>query len=134
MLIGAVILVVRPFRPAALPPGATPLAMLTQPWRLWPPSGFGPCHTALLPPIRVERDGGAMVFTRVDTAERRSVVWPNGFSARLMDGRAELVAPDGSVLAHEGDVISNIGGGSAANGDALLCFDLATKPLVDRAP
>ena len=86
-------------------------------------------------PIRVERDGGAMVFTRVDIGERLSVVWPSGYSARLLNGRAELVAPDGSVLARERDVISNLGGGgSADNGDILLCFDSATKPLVDRAP
>lgn len=89
---------------------------------------------ALVSPIRVERDGGAMVFTRVDIGERRSVVWPSGFSARLMDGRAELVYPDGSVLAGEGDVISNLAGAAADNGDTLVCFDPGTKPLVDRAP
>lgn len=75
-----------------------------------------------------------MVFTRVDIGERVSVVWPSGYSARLLNGRAELVAPDGSVLARERDVISNLGGGSADNGDILLCFDFATKPLVDRSP
>lgn len=89
---------------------------------------------ALVPPIRVERDGSAMVFMRVDIGERTSVVWPSGFSARLLDGRAELVYPDGSVLARERDVISNLAGGSADNGDTLICFDFATKPEVDRAP
>lgn len=75
-----------------------------------------------------------MAFERVDNEERQSVVWPSGFSARLLDDRAELVDPDGSVLAREGDVISNIGGAAANNGDVLLCFDFATKLLVDHAP
>ncbi len=75
-----------------------------------------------------------MVFTRVDIGERVSVVWPSGYSGRLLNGRAELVAPDGSVLARERDVISNLAGSSKDNGDTFLCFDFATKPLVDRAP
>lgn len=119
-LIGAGFLVLGPCRPAPLPPGATPLALLTQPWRLWPPNLFPACPLALLLPIRVERYGGALVFTAVDSSEERvSVVWPSGFSARLLNDRAELIAPDGSVLAREGDVISNIGGGSAENSDFL---------------
>jgi hypothetical protein len=31
------------------------------------------------------------------------VVWPRGFSARLLNGKAELVGPDGTVIAREGD-------------------------------
>ncbi len=75
-----------------------------------------------------------MVFTRAESGERYTVVWPHGFSARLLDDRAELVYPDGSVLARERDVISNLAAGEADNGDTLVCFDLAAKPLVDRAP
>lgn len=131
--LGGAILLLGPSRPAPLPPGATPLALRTQPWRLWPPSGFA-CPGALVAPIRVEREGDAVVFVRVDSGERVSVVWPDGYSARLLNGRADLVAPDGSVFAREGDVISNLGGGAADNGDILLCFDPATKPRVDRAP
>ena len=130
---GAVIQLLGPSRPAALPPGATSLALVTQPWRLWPPSGFG-CPTALVVPIRVERDEGALIFSDAADGIRSQLVWPNGFSARLVNGRAELVAPDGSVLAREGDVISKLAGGAADNGDILVCFDFATKPLVDRAP
>src|SRR3990172_3751917 len=85
VLVGAVLRLLGAPRPAALPPGATPLALLTQPWRLWPPSGFG-CPMALVLPIRVERDRGAMGFTTVDDGERRSVAWPSGFSARLLNG------------------------------------------------
>ena len=34
------------------------------------------------------------------------MVWPRGFSAWLRDGETEIVAPDGSAIAREGDVIS----------------------------
>jgi hypothetical protein len=85
-------------------------------------------------PIRVERDGNSMVFVSVDIPARVSVVWPNGYSARLLDGRAELIAPDGSVLADDGDVISGLAGGAADNGDFHLCFDFASRPVVEHAP
>ena len=71
------------------------------------------------------------MFTRVDVAERASIVWPSGFSARFLHGRADLVSPDGSVLAREGDVISNLAGGAADNGDILVCIDFAMRPRVD---
>lgn len=133
-LIGVVILVVRPFRPAALPPGATPLVLLTQPARLRLPFGSG-CAIALVRPIRVERDADALVFTRVDNGERLSVVWPSGFSARLLNGRAELVAPERFVFAREGDVLSDLLGGADVNGDILICFDYPIQPVSQsRAP
>ena len=49
-----------------------------------------------------------MVFADEASGNRLQVVWPNGYSARLMNGRAELVPPDGSVLARDGDVISHL--------------------------
>jgi hypothetical protein len=72
-----------------------------------------------------------MVFMWVDVPERIVLIWPGGYSARLLEGRAELVAPDGSVLAREGDVVSNLAGGAADDGSILLCFDFASKPGVE---
>lgn len=89
---------------------------------------------AALTPIRVERDGGSMVFADEASGNRGPVVWPNGYSAWLMNGRAELVSPNGSVLARDGDVISNLASGAADNGDILICFDFASKPLVRPSP
>ena len=75
-----------------------------------------------------------MVFADETSGNRLQVIWPNGYSAWLMNGRAELVPPNGSVLAREGDVISNLSGSAADNGDILICFDFASKPLVEPSP
>jgi hypothetical protein len=119
-----------PSQPAVLPANAVPLTLRTQPWRLWPPHGFG-CGMAGLTPIRVERDGTSMDFADETSGNRLQVVWPNGYSARLMNGRAELVRPDGSVLAREADVISGLAAGAADNGDLVVCLDFASQPRVE---
>jgi hypothetical protein len=89
---------------------------------------------AAVTPIRMERDGGFVVFADETSGNRLPVVWPNGFSARLVDGRAELVPPNGSVLAREGAVISNLASAAADNGDLLVCLDFASRPRVEPSP
>lgn len=75
-----------------------------------------------------------MVFADEASGNRLPVVWPTGYSARVLDGRAELVPPNGSVLARDGDVISNLASTAADNGDYLICLDFAAKPNVKPAP
>lgn len=133
VLIGSGILLLAPPRTAELPANATPLALRTQPWILWPPAGFG-CPLASVTPIRMERDGGFVVFADEASGNRLPVVWPNGFSARLVDGLAELIPPNGSVLAREGAVISNLASAAADNGDILICLDFASRPRVEPSP
>ena len=128
---GLAVVLLGPSQPAVLPSGAAPLTLRTQPWRLLP--SFG-CPLALLTPIRVERDGVAMVFADEASDSRVQAVWPNGYSARLLNGRAELISPDGSVLARDGDVISNLTAGAADNGDYLVCLDAASQPVVEPSP
>ena len=133
LVAGAAVWLLGPSQSAALPATAVPLALRTQPWRLWPPVGFG-CGMAGVTPIRVERDGGSLVFADATSGNRSQIVWPNGYSARLMNGRAELVPPNGSVLARDGDVISGLSGNAQDNGDTFICLDFASKPLVEPSP
>ena len=75
-----------------------------------------------------------MVFADETSGHRLPIVWPNGYSARLLNGRAELVSPNAAVLARDGDVISDLAGAAADNGDLLICMDFASKPLVEPSP
>ena len=73
------------------------------------------------------RDGQMLVFTSLEGKSTVDLIWPRGFTARILDGRAELVARDGSVLAREGDVLDDLGGGSGATGNAFHVCSIARK-------
>ena len=109
-------------RPPQPPQGATPLALRTQPPRWHFPLAPRACPLAGLVPIKPVRDGNALTFESVADQQRVPVVFPNGFAAWLERGRATLVAPEGVVVAREGDILKGLGGASADNGDFLVCF------------
>ena len=91
--------------PAPLPAGAELLEVEVQ-----DPAPPHPMGEDVL--CRQARGGGVLLVVDgtlvTDTDEL--VVWPRGFSARLVDGRAELVAPDGTVIGRDGDDIEAGGG------------------------
>lgn len=117
----------RPADPAPLPGGAVPLGLRTRPpeWSL--PGLPRGCPLAEVNPVRLVRESGSLVFDLAESGQRIRLVFPYGFTARLVADRAELVSPAGVVVAREGDVVSGLMGASADNGEEILCFDPATR-------
>lgn len=118
ILIVAALLVVPGNLPS--PAGSTRLRLRTQPGPFMPFT-LG-CPAVLLAPVIVRRDGDAMVFVGEATGRAVDVAWPSGWTARVTNGRAELIEPFGRVFAREADVISNrLTGGIGVDGVFSIC-------------
>jgi hypothetical protein len=70
----------------------------------------------------METEDDELIFVSAVSGDPVPVVFPAGFSGWLLDGSGVLVAPNGTVVAREGDVLSGVGGGTDDNGDFLVCF------------
>jgi hypothetical protein len=107
MTLGAVAWRVLPlFTGPALPPGATRLHITTAS----PNLNLG-CMAALLVPVRVAVAGEELILVSVDSGDTMAVVWPSGFAAWRVGGRAVLADPWGNVIGRDGDVLDSLGGG-----------------------
>ena len=102
----------------SLPQGATPLALATEPAHLMPTMG---CPTALLAPARVAVAGDELVLVPESGGRPIKVVWPTGWVAWRLAGRAELVSHDGTVVGREGDIVEGFGGGVGADDAFHVC-------------
>jgi hypothetical protein len=102
----------------SLPAGATALALATEPGHLLPTMG---CPTALLAPARITVVGDALVLVPEAGGDPIKVVWPTGWAAWRLGGRAELVSHDGTVVGREGEVVSGYGGGVGLDDAFHVC-------------
>ncbi len=107
----------------ALPAGAERLQITTA----GPDLSFG-CATAALGPVRVATEGAALVLVSVEAGETVQVVWPAGFGAWRIDGRALVADPWGNVVGREGDVLDSLGGGLGLEDAFIICpFGIVTE-------
>ena len=102
----------------SLPAGATALTLATEPAHLLPTMG---CQTALLGPARVAVAGDSLVLVPEAGGDLINVVWPTGWAAWRLGGRAELVSRDGTVVGREGEVVSGYGGGVGTDDAFHVC-------------
>jgi hypothetical protein len=110
------------FTGPTLPAGATRLHIATE----RPGLTFG-CAAALLSPVRVEAAGDDLAVVYVESGKRADVVWPAGFAAWRVDGRAVLADAWGRVVGRDGDVLDSLGGGLGLGDDFHVCpFGIVT--------
>ena len=108
-ILGAAIYRFSPLWPGpGLPEGATRLGLVTEPAHLMPTMG---CAGALLLPARIAVENDALVLMPESGGAPITVVWPAGWAAWRLAGRAMLVSRDGTVIGREGEVVEGFGGG-----------------------
>lgn len=103
-----------PAGPAALPSGQ-PLTIVTEPVS----RPGAPCLLALLSGIEMKRSGSEVVFSVGSGVD--GITWPYGTKALLVNGKAELFAPNGTLIGTEGQTLPDLGGGLGVDNRFHVC-------------
>jgi hypothetical protein len=69
------------------------------------------CEQAIFEWMVVGRTGDRLTFTGVTSGHVATLIWPHGFTARVIDDKGALLDPFGIVIGREGDTIADLGGG-----------------------
>jgi hypothetical protein len=97
--------------PAALPSGE-PLAIVTEPNP--PESDF--CQLARMSGLVMKRSGSEVIFEG-----GLGITWPYGTKALLVDGKAQLFAPEGWLIGTEGQTLPDLWGGLGVDDRFHVC-------------
>ena len=116
LFIGVVARISRLYTGPPLPAGAVRMHIATE-----RPNFSTGCATAALSPVRVTSMGDDLILVTVESGSPVAVVWPSGFAAWRMDGRAQIADPWGTVLGTEGQVFTGLGGGEGIDDAFHLC-------------
>ena len=76
-----------------------------------------PCPMAALLGADMRRSGSEVVFSR--DGHDLAITWPYGTTAWLVNGKAGLFAPDGSLIATEGQTLPDLTGGLGGTDDPV---------------
>ena len=99
------------FGPGSGLPGE-PLSIVTEP----DPSTSNACMMARLGGLEMGHEGLAVVF-KPDA----DITWPYGTQARLVDGKAQLFAPNGIRIGVEGQTLPAFAGGMGTDNRFHVC-------------
>ncbi len=123
-IVGAALILVPLWAGPSLPAGATRLHIETGE----PGPAFG-CSAALLSPVRVATSGDELVLVSVETGNPIPVRWPGGHAAWRIDGSAVVADPYGRIVAREGQVRDDLGGGGGVDDRFNICgLGLTDRP------
>lgn len=104
-------------QPAPTPAGPTPVSITL----LTESAPAQACMDALAQGTLVPDPRTGLALATSD-GQRMPVMWPFGYSARLVDAQIELLDGSGALVAREGDTVQ-MGGGSGQNGLFFACAE-----------